>query len=206
MVEKYTDVSELLKSGITFQDLYKLKRNNFGKNCLPEAAAQRAENLNKHRRKARDDLMYKKRNIVESDLTLETTLPKMPKTQSQKAMEDRLEKLKQWKATKNQLKAKEKLQQKPVFKVFHVSQESLPDIENANKTIKGKPISSNAKVTSTASTRTHKYGTRSNSTVLPASSSSFAPITRKRIASASETKTNKTHNKPLPIKKSELKE
>lgn len=206
MVEKYTDVSELLKSGITFQDLYKLKRNNFGKNCLPEAAAQRAENLNKHRRKARDNLMYKKRNIVESNLTPETTLPKMPKTQQQKAMEDRLEKLKLWKETKNKLKAQEKSQQKPVFKFFHLSQESLPDIETANKTIKGKPINNDKMKTNTTSVSNHKYSTRSNSAIQPASSSSFAPITRKRIASVSEPKINKTNNKPVTNKKPELKE
>ncbi|XP_030763220.1 uncharacterized protein LOC115887844 [Sitophilus oryzae] len=52
----------------------------------------------------------------------------------------RLELLAKWKAEKEERKRVERAKAKPIFKICHVSREALPDVSNANKVIKGKPI------------------------------------------------------------------
>lgn len=140
MNNQFQDITQFLKSGLSFQDLYKLKRTStFGKALLPERTAQRADNLNKRRKELRGDILLKNRGIKNMDVSTLSTTDKI--TEHQIKMEERLDRLRKWKEMKDKKKTELKLQQKPLFKVCHVpSTVGLPRLENVNKTIKGKVI------------------------------------------------------------------
>lgn len=143
MNNRFQDITQFLKSGLSFQDLYHLKRTStFGKTLLPERAAQRVQNLNKRRKELRGDILLRNRGIKDINVSgASTTNDKM--TEHQIKMEERLERLKQWKATRDKKKIELKVQQKPLFKVCHVPfTVGLPNLETINTTIKGKAIDS----------------------------------------------------------------
>lgn len=122
MNTKFNDLSDVLKAGLTLEDLYKLKGNtDFGTKLLPQNAQRRIEECNKQRKESRCNALLKRRNI--SSLSPYETpinsrkIKKENKPDMQGAMEERLAKLQQWKQMKMALKAKEKQRQKPPFKV-----------------------------------------------------------------------------------------
>lgn len=125
MASQFNDLSEFFKSGLSFQDLYKIK--NFGSTLLPENKAQRVEDLSKHRREARGNALLKRRKISASKLSpyvtphkkTTTTKEKQPLVEKpvQKDMEERLVKLKQWQQMKLAKKKLENQKRKPPFKV-----------------------------------------------------------------------------------------
>lgn len=140
MNSQFQDITQFLKSGLSFQDLYKLKRTStFGKTLLTDRTAQRAENLNKRRKELRGDILLKNRGIKDMDVS--TSTAKNNITVQQIKMEERLERLRKWKEMRDKKKTQLKVHQKPLFKVCHVSPSvGLPSLENINKTIKGKVI------------------------------------------------------------------
>lgn len=143
MCEQFDDISQFLKSGLSFQDLYKLTRTNtFGKALPSERTAKRAENLNKRRKEIRNTILLKNRGIDTKEMNRSMSAATSKKSEQQIRMEERLEKLRQWKDMKTKKKLEQQAQQKPLFKVYHVtSKVGLPNLENVNKTIKGKLFS-----------------------------------------------------------------
>lgn len=136
MTQQITSITEFLKSGLSLQELYKLTANSLGKTTTKH----RAENLKKHRQQVRDKMMYEKRNISQSQVEPDCSKLNATKSMLQQKAEERLARLRQWQVIKNQKKIEEQKKQKPIFKVFHVVANALPNIETANKIIKGKLI------------------------------------------------------------------
>ncbi|XP_018573291.1 guanylate kinase-associated protein mars-like [Anoplophora glabripennis] len=140
------EVSEFFKSG--FLGLYK---NTVGKNYQQKTVKDRVSNFNNMRRETRSTLMLLKRQIDEN-ITMtpsNTTEPSriIKQTNERKDKEqsnNRLEMLRKWKIEKEKRKLVEKKKAKPLFKVCHVPNEiGLPNLENINKYVKGKPIKTN---------------------------------------------------------------
>lgn len=115
MATHFNDIAEYFKSGLTFQDLYKL--NNFGNTLLPQNTTQRAQALTKHRRETRGDALLKRRKISMSKMSPYVTPHKKNEPAIDKAIEDRRAKLERWQQMKKAKQQAEKEKKKPPFKV-----------------------------------------------------------------------------------------
>lgn len=132
----------------TTLDIYK---KTLDKNYNRIHALERAERFKDMRRQTRHGVLLKRRNIDEKSespfVTPETNKPK-PKTtkyqSSQKktaVVDSKIERLMKWKAEKERRKLEEKKNAKPLFKICKVPVElGLPNLDNVNREIKGKPI------------------------------------------------------------------
>ncbi|KAL1502222.1 hypothetical protein ABEB36_007396 [Hypothenemus hampei] len=78
-------------------------------------------------------------------------------TSSNEAVKKRLEKLAQWKEQKALQKQLERDKKKPIFKVSHVDQSLNVNLENVNKTIKGKLVGNLASKTSHSMPLSHRF-------------------------------------------------
>lgn len=105
----FADLSDVLRAGITFRDLLKMKNHKFGTKLLPEDRLRRAKELNDHRKHKRNDQLSKLRRISA------TVTPKKKKKMS--AVEERLARLEQWKQMRQAKKAEEAKNRKPPFRV-----------------------------------------------------------------------------------------
>lgn len=126
MAVQFNDLGDYFKSGLTFQDLYKL--NNFGNTLLPQNTNHRVEALSRHRKQTRGDTLLKRRKISLSKMSPYTTPNKkqsavktVKDVEMEKAVEDRRAKLERWRQTKLAKQQMEKEKKKPPFKVGVVS-------------------------------------------------------------------------------------
>lgn len=140
------DLSTFIKKG--FQ---KLHQRELEKDYKQKTIKDRRENYSNIRRKTRNDLVLQKRHIDINNLTPINTpeserkpvpiVTNIVDTTVVMPGNKRLEMLKKWKLEKEKRKIEEKKNSKPLFKVFHVPiTVGLPNLENVNKEIKGKPI------------------------------------------------------------------
>ncbi|KAJ8915796.1 hypothetical protein NQ315_004608 [Exocentrus adspersus] len=137
-------VSDFFRKG--FINLHK---NAMGKDYQQKSLKERVSSFNNVRRETRNTLIFQKRNInecmtpintPESSTIIKTTVEKDNLRKGNR----RLDMLQKWKIEKEKRKQEEKQKTKPLFKVCHVPVEvGLPNLENVNRVIKGKPIKPN---------------------------------------------------------------
>lgn len=166
------DLSAYIKRGFI-----RLHQNALEKDYKQKTIKDRREDYTNIRKKTRDTLMLQKRNIDLNNFTPICTpeLEKKEKVENlatvpEKSMvvhgSKRLDMLKKWKINKEKKKLEEKKKVKPLFKVFHVPVViGLPDLENVNKEIKGKPIKKQEKFRSRFAPENHKFTAPKN--ILP---------------------------------------
>ncbi|XP_057667307.1 disks large-associated protein 5 [Diorhabda carinulata] len=155
------DLADIFRKGL--QDLHK---DNLDKNYKKRSLLTRKESLMIARRQTRETLMFNKRNIA-ADITpfitpqsnkQETKVrPQVIKPKNEESNK-RYEMLKQWKEKRDKQKEAAKKLAKPVFKVCHVNKNiGLPNLENVNKQIKGKPMKPVSATVKSFAPSNHKF-------------------------------------------------
>lgn len=123
-------------------------RIDVGKTYKQKSQEQKSNDFKENRRETRTTILLEKRNIGNlspfctpepTGLVRKTIQEKKPASPAS----HRLELLKKWKEEKEKKKAELKKRAKPIFKVCHLDKSiGLPNLENINKEIKGRPMRS----------------------------------------------------------------
>lgn len=130
MAVQFNDIADYFKSGLSFQDLYKL--SNFGNTLLPQNTTHRAQALTVHRKETRGDALLKRRKISMSKMSPYTTPGKQRGEAKpvndpalEKAVEERRAKLERYQQMKRAKQQAEKEKRKPPFKLGVASAASV---------------------------------------------------------------------------------
>ncbi|XP_063920087.1 guanylate kinase-associated protein mars isoform X2 [Zophobas morio] len=201
------DLSEFLKKH--YCGLYKKKQDKF------ETVTKRVVKMNEQRKTHRHEELFGKRKIplnMSPIFTPEGNREKIVKRQPQqetqpKATNKRIEMLVKWKAEKEKRKMAEKSNLKPVFKVSRVvTNVGLPNLENVNKEIKGKPFKSkfappNHQFKPPANIKPIHFNNSVNKSTRVEKNKTDLPQTQHRMTTRSKTRKGGEQVQPIEAKK-----